>query len=232
MRSRSSSSIVRQRAPVDAAGRPTSQNASKRRRRMRAPARAAGAHASPRAPRRGARGSRRDGAPGGAATARVRTAAARPPRASAVDVRDQPLRRAVAPADEQRAAPRRAGGGRGSGRGRRGTATGSGPSARRPTDARGAARRRPQWRSPNSESSCSTSSSGESSAAQRPDRDRVAGRGLAARPRGSGTGCRAGSGCRRAGRRACVRRMLPGGRSCLIRRFSSTSAPSSDRVAW
>ena len=55
-------------------------------------------------------------------------------------------------------APGRAARGRGSGRGRRGRATGSGPSARRPTGAGARVSARPQWRRPNSELSCSTSS--------------------------------------------------------------------------
>ena len=110
-------------------------------------------HAAP-----AARGSSPAAAGGGAARPRARSAA-RPRRCASGDRRG---RAAAAPARrrrEQRAAPRPAGGGRGSGRGRPGTATGSGPSGRRPTGARGAAGARPQWRSPNSESSCSTSSS-------------------------------------------------------------------------
>ena len=137
---------------------PTSQNAVAARRRpgaRRAPA--AAARGSPRARRRAARGSTRS-----------RRAAPAQPRRPLVallgrggahlrlDVVEQRARRRRR--RRTAAAPRRAGGGRGSGPGRPGTATGSGPSARRPTGCSRRGSRRPQWRSPNSESSCSTSS--------------------------------------------------------------------------
>ena len=93
---------------------------------------------------------------GAAATPRARSAARpRPPWSGGPRARAAPCRRRgrrTAPA------PRPAARGRGSDRGRAGRATGSGPSARRPT---GCSRRgsvRPQWRRPNSELSCSTSS--------------------------------------------------------------------------
>ena len=93
-----------------------------------------------------------------AARRRARSCAPRRRRASARRcgraARAPPSRRV----DEQAAAPRRAARGRGSGRGRRGRARGSGPSGRRRSDGRGAASLRPQWRRPNSELSCSTSS--------------------------------------------------------------------------
>ena len=86
-----------------------------------------------------------------------------------------------------------------------GTATGSGPSGRRRD---GWSRRgsvRPQWRRPNSELSCSTSSAAAARPRTGPTHDRVARRRARARPRGSGTGCRAGSAGRRSRRRRACR---------------------------
>ena len=104
----------------------------------RAPA--AGGHGWPRAPRRAARGSpAAAGRDGAASRALVRW----PRRRLAhlrLDVGDQRLARAVAPARRTGAAPRRGGGGTGSDRGRPGTATGNGPSGRRRT---GVAARQP-----------------------------------------------------------------------------------------
>ena len=200
-------------------------------RRMGARAPAGAARAWPRARRRAAPGSPPGAAPAGAGPGRARTAlAAEASPHLGVDVRRAGAGRRPRRRRRTAGAPRPAAGDTGSGRGRRGTATGSGPSARRPTDARGAAAAGRSGAGRTAESSCSTSSSASRRPSHRPDRHRVAGGRVRARPRGSETRCPAGSGCTRAGRRRRVSRMLPAGRSSLISRFSSTSAPSSERV--
>ena len=142
--------------PQSATRPPTSQNAS-----QRSPSGAVGEH------EQRARGVQRQAAAGAAQQQREALAAAAQPGRALEALRRRPRRASAASTwrsiarrgsrrREQRRARRRAGGGRGSGRGRPGTATGSAPSARTPRDARGSGSRRPQWRSPNSEVSCST----------------------------------------------------------------------------
>ena len=68
--------------------------------------------------------------------------------------------------------------------------------------ARAAAAPRPQWRSPNSELSCSSSSTAGARPRSGPIADRRARAPARARPRAPGTRCRGGSAGRRSGRRA------------------------------
>ena len=192
----------RRAAPSRRRARRRARSASKR-----AAARVLGEHqprprvASPRARRRGARAARRAARAGAAATPRARSARPRRPRASAPSTWASSARAAVAAAGEQRerlvepaavevrvevAQARR-------------QAAAHLPVGRR-TARSGSPR--PQWRSPNSELSCSTQLDGERAAAQRPDVDRRARARARARPRAPGTRCPGGSAGRRSRRRA------------------------------